>query len=166
MLFGLSGREGGGEDTLARVSCPPSIFTFMKLKKHPVQCLKKSWYSFLTWLLYFINHYFLCLSNMLRGLSGKEGGGEDTPAGVSCPPPIFTFIKFKKNPVQWLKKSWYIFLTWLLYFINLSNILHGMSRKRGWGLKIPWPGYLAPPTPFLCSWNFKKSSSVSEKELV
>ena len=33
---------------------------------------------------------------MLRGLSGKEGGGEDTLAGVSCPQPIFTFLKFEK----------------------------------------------------------------------
>ena len=96
MLRGLSGREGGGEDTLAGESCPPPIFMFMKLKKNPVQCLKKSWQSFLTWLLYFINLYFLRLSNMLRGLSGREGGGEDTLAGVSCPQPIFTFMKFKK----------------------------------------------------------------------
>ena len=48
--------------------------------------MKKSWYSFLTWLLYLINLYFLRLSNMLRGLSGREGGCDDTLAGVSCPP--------------------------------------------------------------------------------
>ena len=28
----------------------------------------------------------------MRGLSGREGGGEDTLAGVSCPPPIFKFM--------------------------------------------------------------------------
>ena len=44
---------------------------------------------------------------MLHGLSGREGGGggEDTLDGVSCPPPIFKFMKFEKNPVQCLKKS-------------------------------------------------------------
>ena len=61
--------------------------------KNAVQYLKKSWYSFLTWLLYFINLYFLHLSNMLRGLSGREGGGEDTLARVSCPPPSFMCMK-------------------------------------------------------------------------
>ena len=34
---------------------------------------------------------------MLRGLSGREDGGEDTLAGVSCPQPIFTFKTFEKK---------------------------------------------------------------------
>ena len=48
--------EGGGEDTLAEVSCPlppppsPTTHTFYvhEILKNPVLCLKKSWYSLLT----------------------------------------------------------------------------------------------------------------------
>ena len=59
--------------------------------------MKKSWYSFLTWLLYFINLYFLRLSNMLHGLSGREGGGEDTLAKVfMCQ---FYVHEILKNPI-------------------------------------------------------------------
>ena len=114
-------------------------FYVREILKNPVQFLKKSWYRLLqNMTAHFINLYFLRLGIMLRGLSGREGGGEDTLAGVSCPQPIFTFKKFEKKSSSVSEKELVAYP---------SSIVYGMSGNRifwGGGVKIPWPGYLTP----------------------
>ena len=54
---------------------------------------------------------------MLRGLSGREGGGEDTLGGVACPPPIITFMKIKKKSSSVSEKE-------LVKFLNMTALFY------------------------------------------
>ena len=54
---------------------------------------------------------------MLRGLSGREDGGEDTLAGVSCPQPIFTFKTFEKKSSSVSEKE-------LAQFLNMTALFY------------------------------------------
>ena len=54
---------------------------------------------------------------MWRGLSGREGGGDDTLAGVSCPQPIFTFKTFGQKSSSVSEKE-------LAQFLNMTALFY------------------------------------------
>ena len=78
---------------------------------------------------------------MLHCMSGIEGGGEDTVAWVSWPPPQTFVFENHKNFSYVSKKCSDIFesncfLTRLLYFIGRSYIEGGGQYTVAW---VSWP---------------------------
>ena len=88
-----------------------------------------------------------------------QGGGDDTLAGVSYPPPSFMIGNLKKSKSGSNKRS-NIFkcnrsIEKLLYFIDRTYISHGMSIMQGGGEDIlAWVSY--PPHSFM----FMKSKKI------
>ena len=86
--------------------------------------------------------------------------------GYLTPHPVLC-IGNLKNSKSGSNKSLNIFICnssieYLHYFIDLSNILHGMSRIQGGGGEASPAGYLTPH-PVLCLENLKTSKSGSNK---
>ena len=88
MSHGMSGKEGGGEDTVAWASWPPPQIYVFEMIRNWVVCSGRTQIFSNQIVSCFISH-----SNMFHCMSGIEGGGQDTVAWVSWPPPSFTILK-------------------------------------------------------------------------
>ena len=97
-------------------------------------------------------------------MSGIEGGGQDTVAWVSWPPPQTLFLKIFQLCVQEMLRYFRIKL-----FPNITALFYRSQwhvplyvRNRGWGSRYLGLGILTP-TPDFCFWNYMKLSYVSKK---
>ena len=103
---------------------------------------------------------------MFHCMSGIEGGGQDTVAWVSWPPPQTFVFEIIRNSVmcprmlRYFRIRLFPNITTLFYRSQLHVPLY--VRNRGWGSRYRGLGILTP-TPDFCFWNYKNFSYVSKK---
>ena len=141
--------EGGGQDTPAGVSWPPPKTAFWKFLQKSLFCL---WKAVLFSIVLDVYNYSFIWQNPGKLLNHQKmigGGGQDTPAGVSWPPPKTAFWKFEEFLFSMPVKVCFIFncifrvYSWL-YLTNWWKFVSSGDNDRGWGSRYPSWGILTP----------------------
>ena len=140
---------GGGQDTPAGVSWPPPKTAFWKfLQKR----FSSHWKAVLFSIVLDVYNYSFIWQmdgNLFHQGTMIGGGGQDTPAGVSWPPPKTAFWKFlqKRFFVMWKAVLFSIVLDIYNYSFIWQNpwkFVSSGDNDRGWGSRYPSWGILTP----------------------
>ena len=150
---------GGGQDTPAGVSWPPPKTAFWKfLQKRFSSHWKAVLFSIV---LDVYNYSFIWQTdgNLFHQRTMIGGGGQDTPAGVSWPPPKTAFWIFLQKGFFCLWKAVLFKCTWHMqlqhYLTKPREIVKSSVNDRGWGSRYPGWDILTPTQDCILNiWRF------------